>query len=87
MRSTLSFDVAKGNGGPDSANISFAGTCSTEAYCQRGSPPAILTATYNLNSGLSGTGNINGTPVYVSSPASGYYHYQLALVLAGLPRC
>ena len=27
---------------------------------------------------MTGTGNINGTPVYVSSPASGYYHYQLA---------
>ena len=36
------------------------------------------TWTYNLQTGRSGTGNINGTPVYVSSPASGYYHYQLA---------
>src|SRR5262249_30401575 len=35
------------------------------------------TVTYNLNAGVSGTSNINGTPVYVSSPASGYYHYQL----------
>jgi len=36
------------------------------------------TATYNLNAGVSGTGNINGTPVFMSSPSSGYYHYQLA---------
>jgi hypothetical protein len=36
------------------------------------------TWTYNLGSGRAGTGNISGTPVYVSSPASGYYHYQLA---------
>ena len=33
---------------------------------------------HNLNSGKSGTGNINGTPVFVASPSSGYYHYQLA---------
>jgi hypothetical protein len=38
---------------------------------------STYSATYNLNAGVSGTGNINGTPVYVSSPASGYYHYQL----------
>ena len=36
------------------------------------------TATYNLNAGLNGTGNINGTPLYTTSPATGYYHYQLA---------
>jgi hypothetical protein len=39
---------------------------------------STYTATYNLNGGLSGTGNINGTPVYVSSPSFGYYHYELA---------
>jgi hypothetical protein len=38
---------------------------------------------HNLNcvrsgSNCPGTGNISGTPVYVSSPSSGYYHYQLA---------
>ena len=33
---------------------------------------------HNLNSGKSGTGNINGTPVFLASPSSGYYHYQLA---------
>jgi hypothetical protein len=33
---------------------------------------------HNLNSGQSGTGNINGTPVFVASPSSGYYHYELA---------
>ena len=31
----------------------------------------------NLNSGMGGTGNINGAAQLVSSPASGYYHYQL----------
>jgi hypothetical protein len=33
---------------------------------------------HNLNSGQSGTANITGTPVLVSSPSSGYYHYQIA---------
>jgi hypothetical protein len=38
---------------------------------------------HNLNcvrSGVNcpGTGNISGTPVFVTSPSSGYYHYQLA---------
>jgi hypothetical protein len=32
---------------------------------------------HNLNSGKAGTGNISGTQVFVSSPSSGYYHYQL----------
>jgi hypothetical protein len=32
---------------------------------------------YNLGTGRSGTGNIHRKPVYVSRPASGYYHYQL----------
>lgn len=36
------------------------------------------TNSYNLNSGVSGTGNVTGTAVLQSSPASGYYHYQLA---------
>ena len=38
------------------------------------------TATYNLNPGAShfGTGSVNGSPIFVSSPASGYYHYVLA---------
>lgn len=35
------------------------------------------TANHNLNCGCSGTGNITGTGVFVSSPASGYYHWQL----------
>ena len=34
------------------------------------------TVSYDVNG--TGTGNVTGTPVYVSSPASGYYHYQLA---------
>ena len=38
---------------------------------------------HNLNSGKSGTGNINGTPVFLASPSSGYYHYQLALSSPG----
>jgi hypothetical protein len=33
--------------------------------------------TYNLGTGRSGTGNLRRKPVYVSTPASGYYHYQL----------
>lgn len=33
---------------------------------------------HNLNCGCTGTGNISGTEAFVSSPASGYYHYQLA---------
>jgi hypothetical protein len=38
------------------------------------------TATFNLNPGAAwfGTGSVKGAPVFVSSPASGYYHYQLA---------
>src|SRR6185312_2045363 len=36
------------------------------------------TYSFNLNSGMVGTGNINGAAQLVSSPASGYYHYQLA---------
>ncbi|HEY6961249.1 MAG TPA: hypothetical protein VI408_05095, partial [Gaiellaceae bacterium] len=39
---------------------------------------ATYTATYNLNSGKTGTGNITGTPIYQTTPSSGYYHYQLA---------
>lgn len=44
--------------------------------------------TYNLNclrggSNCSGTGNIPGTPTFVSDPASGYYHYALAPSSAG----
>jgi chitodextrinase len=35
------------------------------------------TYSFNLNSGMLGTGNINGAAQLVSSPASGYYHYQL----------
>ena len=38
---------------------------------------------HNLNSGKSGTGNINGAPVFVASPSSGYYHYQLASLSPG----
>jgi len=38
---------------------------------------------HNLNSGKSGTGNINGTPVFLASPSSGYYHYQLVLSSPG----
>jgi hypothetical protein len=39
--------------------------------------------TYNLNcrrnsANCPGTGNISGTPVFVASPSSGYYHYELA---------
>jgi hypothetical protein len=35
---------------------------------------------YNINApaGVSGTGNITATPTYISTPSSGYYHYQLA---------
>jgi hypothetical protein len=33
---------------------------------------------HNLNSGMSGTGNVTGIAVFVPSPASGYSHYQLA---------
>ena len=36
------------------------------------------TATYNLNAGVSGTGNKKGRPVFRSRPVSGYKHYQLA---------
>ena len=36
------------------------------------------TATYNLNAGVSGTGNKNGRPVFRSRPATGYRHYRLA---------
>jgi hypothetical protein len=36
-----------------------------------------LTHTYNLNTDKGGTHEISGTPVFVSSPASGYYHYEL----------
>ena len=38
---------------------------------------------HNFNSGKSGTGNINGTPVFVASPAAGYYHHELAPSLPG----
>jgi len=38
---------------------------------------ATYSATYNLNCGCTGTGNITGTPVFLSSPSSGYYHWQL----------
>jgi hypothetical protein len=41
------------------------------------------TSTYNLNCGCSGTGNVTATAVIVSSPSSGYYHYQLASTSPG----
>jgi hypothetical protein len=37
-----------------------------------------FTASYNLNCSCSGANNVTGTAVLVSSPSSGYYHYQLA---------
>lgn len=43
----------------------------------QGNTTTYGTNNHNLNSGLSGTGNVTGTPVFVSSPASGYYHYEL----------
>jgi hypothetical protein len=67
----------KGHTGPDSTNTIIDGNVLDGGYVNN-SPTCQFTATYNLNSGLPGTGNINGTPLYVSSPASGYYHYQLA---------
>jgi hypothetical protein len=39
--------------------------------------PGCCTESYNLDSGNPGTGNITGTAVFATSPASGYYHYQL----------
>ena len=39
---------------------------------------ATYNASYNLDCGCTGTGNITGTPVLMSSPSSGYYHYRLA---------
>jgi hypothetical protein len=48
--------------------------------CEQGGSCSGCSATYNFNPGSSwfGTGSVNGTPAFVSSPAAGYYHYQLA---------
>ena len=37
---------------------------------------ATYSASYNLNCSCSGSNNITGTPVFVSSPSSGYYHWR-----------
>ena len=44
---------------------------------------ATYTATYNLNPGKTGTGNTTGTPIYQTTPTTGYYHYQLAPTCPG----
>ena len=67
-----------GNGGSNSTNVTVLGNVMDGGHSAFGATDCAYTATYNLNAGVSGTGNISGTPVYVSSPASGYYHYQLA---------
>ena len=68
-----------GNGGSNSTNVTVLGNVMNGGhYRLRGHRLCTYTATYNMNAGVSGTGNISGTPVYVSSPSSGYYHYQLA---------
>jgi hypothetical protein len=35
------------------------------------------TANHNLNCSCTGTGNISGTPTFPTSPATGFYHWQI----------
>ena len=72
-----------GNGGPpDSTNITILGNVFSGDAVNLDPANGVCasyTATYNDSQGqsITGTGNITGTPIFVSSPASGYYHYEL----------
>jgi hypothetical protein len=67
---------------PDSTNFTMIGNVMagghTDVQTSGACPNPVVTYNLALGQNLSGTGNINANPVFLTSPSSGYYHYQLA---------
>ncbi len=65
------------NGGPSSGVVARDNVFSNGSIVILGSGNTY-TATYNLNSGVAGTGNINGTPTFAGGATKNRDWYQLA---------